>query len=704
MAKIKLILLSIFLSFTLAVCSSNSPKPELEPNKRGSSGNKPELTDTNSKQAEEIQPVEEVKKVDEAKKNNKNSDKKKIEEQRKEDNPGDSQEKPIKIEEDENIIINLEDVSTVEFAEVVFSELLKKNYVIPAALKKSPTRITVRMSKSVPKNKVIYLVSKILREHNIVIQEKEDTYYLFPQSQVKSLEPKFRYGKTPPREELGIIFQIIPLDHIATSQLDFIIRRFLSKSGTYLPEGHTNSLIIIDYPERIANILGILEILDKDFFENILLKIAQPTYWEPSDLTKQIYKLLDVESIPTLRPRTTSIGVLLLPIDRSREIYIFSSNEKWLDRVFFFIDKLDNPKALGGEKRTFIYFPVNTSAQDLGAIVAKALGRAETPEKTAPQEELSEKIIIDESRNALIFITSPSNWETIKDLLEKIDIPAKQVLIECIIGELTLDEQFQLGLEWFIKNSGIKIHKKTYTSELGTEGGLGLGGLGFLYTFVADDDAFRAAINAFISQDRIEIISAPRIIATDNKEAVIQVGTDVPIITSEAVTGQIQQQGSTGLLRSVQYRATGVILTVKPTIHSSGVVSLDIRQELSEAQTNQISPGISSPLVLKRSINTSLVAKNGQTIFIGGLISKNVSITKKGVPILSKIPLIGSLFRSTSESVRKTELIILLTPHILSDSTELEYITDEFQKRIMPDIVKFSLKEKGDKKKKNENK
>ncbi len=109
-------------------------------------------------------------------------------------------------------------------------------------------------------------------------------------------------------------------------------------------------------------------------------------------------------------------------------------------------------------------------------------------------------------------------------------------------------------------------------------------------------------------------------------------------------------------------------------------------------------------MILKRSINTSLVAKNGQTIFIGGLISKNVSITKKGVPILSKIPLIGSLFRSTSESERKTELIVLLTPHILSDSTELEYITDEFRKKIMPDIVKFSIKEKGDKEKKNENK
>ncbi len=703
MAKMKLISLSILLCFTLAVCSSNSHKPELEPNKRGSSEDTTELADINTKQAEEIQPVEGIIKGDEAKKLSDHPDKKKIDKQKKEDNQDDSQEKPVKIEEDENIIINLEDVSIVEFSEVVFSELLKKNYVISAALKKSPTRITVRMSKSVPKNKVIYLVSKVLREHNIVVQEKEDTYYLYPQSQVKSIEPKFRYGKAPPREELGIIFQIIPLDHIATSQVDFIVRRFLSKSGTYLPEGHTNSLIIIDYPERIANILEILEIIDKDFFENITLKIAKPTYWEPSDLTKQVYELLDVESIPTLKPRTTSIGVLLLPIDRSREIYIFSSNEKWLERVFFFIDKLDKPEALGGENRTFIYFPVNTSAQDLGAIVAQALGQVETPEKTTPPKELSKKIIIDESRNALIFITSPSNWETIKDLLEKIDIPSKQVLIECIIAELTLDKQFQLGLEWFIKNSGIKIRKKTYTSELGTEGGLGLGGLGFLYTFVADDEAFRAAFNAFVSQDRIEIISAPRIIGTDNKEAEIHIGNEVPVILSEAVTGQIQQQGTTGLLRSVQYRTTGVILTVKPTIHSSGVVSLDIRQELSEAQLNTSSE-ISSPMILKRSINTSLVAKNGQTIFIGGLISKNVSITKKGVPILSKIPLIGSLFRSTSESERKTELIVLLTPHILSDSTELEYITDEFRKKIMPDIVKFSIKEKGDKEKKNENK
>lgn len=714
--KIFIFLLLIFSILLTTDCSSFSNKPKLKANKVSSTQAvlkpvEPGKT-LRAKTDEKISPNEEkrsdVKQVDKNLKDRKSEGETKQFQPQVPQNEATKEEE--KKEEETPIYINVEDVSLAEFSELIFSELLKRNYEMAPELKKSQTKITVRMTKAVPRSKIIYLALEILKQNNIYLYEKEDTFHIVPASEIGSIVPKFKYGRAAPKvsEELGVIFQIIPLDYIGSSQIDFVIRRYLSKVGTYTVEGVTNSLIIIDYPERIGKILEIIELFDKKFFKDVILKIIKPTFWEPSALTKQINELLKIESIPVLKPRQSPRGIFLLPIDRLSEIYIFSSNQEWLDRILFFVENLDKPEALGGDERTFIYFPLNTSAQDLGEVVSKIFGVVETPaaiserqQQATPQTKFYKKIIIDETRNCIIFVASPSEWATIKGLLEKLDIPPRQVLIEAVIGEITLDDQFRTGFEWFMKNNNLKIQKKEFTGEGGTEGALGLGGLGFLYTLVAKDDLFRAAINAFLSQNKLEIISAPRIIATDNTEAVIRIGTEVPVVTSEAITGQIQMGGTTGMLRSIQYRSTGVILTVKPTIHSGGVVSLEISQELSEAQTNTISPEIQSPMILSRSIKTSLIAKSGQTIFIGGLISKSISSSKTGVPILSKIPLLGSLFKSTSHSERRTELIVLITPHILTEMSELDFITEEFRSKMMPDIKKMSIKEIREKKDEN---
>ena len=613
--------------------------------------------------------------------------------------------------ENQGILLNLEDVSLIEFSEVVFIEFLKKNYTISPSLKDQPVKISVRMTKSIPAEKLIPLVKEILKQYNIYLILKEDVYALVSAADIAALDPEFRVGKVAPaiRDETGMVLQIIPLDHVGSSQIEYIIRRYLSKSGTFIPEPITNSLIILDFPDRIAKILEILDILDQEIFKNIHLKVIKPRFWEPAGLVKQITELLRIESIPMFRPREQERGVVFVPIERLGEIYVFATSQEWLDRVLFYVESLDKAEALGGDERMFIYFPLNTSARELGNIVGQLFGSVETPAGAAERQSgeaatgrslpasqsllgIPKKFIVDESRNSLIFVLAPSQWANIRDLLERLDIPAKQVLIEAIIGELTLDDQFRMGVEWFVKNYGIKVDNKTFTGQGGTEKGLGLGGVGFLYSLVANDDLFRAAINAFISQNRIKIISAPRILGVDNKESVIRVGTEVPVVTSEAVTGQIQTEGTTGLLRSIQYRNTGVILTVKPTIHA-GSVSLEFSQEVSEAQTNTISVGIQSPLILTRSIRTNLIARDGQTVFIGGLISKNVSSTRTGVPILSQIPLIGELFKSRSQSERRTELIVLLTLHILSEKSDLDYLTDEFRDKVLPEIKKIAIKE-----------
>ncbi len=616
------------------------------------------------------------------------------------------------LKDDDPVILNLEDVSLQELAEVVFVEMLKKNFQISPGFKTQP-KLTVRMTKPILRKHILALVTEILQQQDVLVVERQGSYFLFPVGEIETIEPLFKYGKIKPKPagEEGLIYQIIPLDYLRLTSLDFI-KRFLSKSGTYSNFPQINALILIDFPDRIEKILNILEILDKQIFEELKVQVVKPTYWDPTSLAKQLGELLKIQGIPTYNPQQNMRGVILLPIDRLRELYIFSSTQEWLDMALAHIDNLDMQEAQGGDVRTFIYFPTHSTAKEMGAVFLKIYGESTTspsetgagaagrqaapqPQAAAAQSQVQggKRLVVDESRNCLIFIATPTEWTASKDLLDKLDIPVKQVLIEVTIGDLTLDNQFAAGFEWFIKNNNLNIDKKSFTGQGGTEGGLGIGSVGFLYTLTANNNLFRAAINAFMSQNRLKIISSPRIIASDNKPAVINAGIQVPVVTSEAITGQIQQSGTTGLLRSIQYRDTGVILTVTPTIHDGGTVTLDIEQEISEAQTNTISPQIQSPMILNRSIKTTLTARTGQTIFLGGLITKNDSSTKTGVPILSKIPLIGALFKSNSNSERRTEIIILITPHILSETGELDYVSEEFRKEILPEMKKIIIKE-----------
>ena len=165
----------------------------------------------------------------------------------------------------------------------------------------------------------------------------------------------------------------------------------------------------------------------------------------------------------------------------------------------------------------------------------------------------------------------------------------------------------------------------------------------------------------------------------DNKQASINVGTQVPVVTSETSSAQIQTEGTTALLRTIEYRNTGVILTIKPTINSNGIVTMDISQTVSQPQTNDTSK-IDSPLILTRQINTTVDLKSGKTLLLGGLIKKSRSITINKVPVLGDIPVLGNLFKVTSKGTEKTELIVEVTPYILPSVDYAQKISESYKK------------------------
>jgi general secretion pathway protein D len=271
-------------------------------------------------------------------------------------------------------------------------------------------------------------------------------------------------------------------------------------------------------------------------------------------------------------------------------------------------------------------------------------------------------------------VTSPAEYKNILNLLMELDVPPRQVLIEATVAELTLRDELKYGLEWFFRN---KMLKGDYTLQ--TLFSVPTGGPGLVYQFISDSGKFNVAINAFALDDKVNILSTPRLMVLDNQEATIQVGTDIPIVTGEVTAADVSQ-AVPSIMRNIQYRNTGVILRVKPTINTEGLLTLNISQEVSEMGSNP--PGINSPTILMRRINTTVVASQGETIVLGGLISESKGFTVSKIPLLGDIPLLGMLFKTTSKDDKKTELIIFLKPTIITNIDQAAKITNDLKKEL----------------------
>jgi general secretion pathway protein D len=293
----------------------------------------------------------------------------------------------------------------------------------------------------------------------------------------------------------------------------------------------------------------------------------------------------------------------------------------------------------------------------------------------APQEEPRRgiegqaDIQPDPSSNSLVIRTSPRNYEAIRAMLEDLDRMRPQVLIKVLIADVSLDNRTQFGLEGFWENAMKVRGGDSATNRLATDFILPTQGFSYLLT----GDEFQASLNVFASEGKLKILATPRILVLDNQTASIQVGKEVPIVTGTTVNSL----GNT--VNSVDRQNVGILLDVTPHINPDGLVTLVVTPEISdvasEAESVQISPDVSSPTFNVNRATTSVAVRTGTTIAIGGLIRETVDDTVQKIPVLGDIPLLGYLFSSTSKRKVKRELMIFLTPYVAYSQADLEEIT-----------------------------
>ena len=334
------------------------------------------------------------------------------------------------------------------------------------------------------------------------------------------------------------------------------------------------------------------------------------------------------------------------------------------------------------------------------------------------------RVVADAITNSLVILATKRDYEDIREVLRKLDIVPRQVLIEVLVAEVDLGDELKFGVEHAVAQQSRKdalgriTGESTTTSGSVTTGGAaGAGttttggvtttgsnaqtssifdlGSAFglravdvvpvpaagVFAVISDNRNFAVVLNAMAGKNKLKVLSSPHIMTTDNREAHIKVGSEVPIITTQQEAVGVTTGSNTNILQNIQYRDTGVILTVLPQVNSEGLVNLQISQEVSQVAT-ATTGGIASPTFSTRESETTVVVQSGETIVIGGIIDDTVDRSRTGVPFVMDIPVVGRLFRVDTDRVRRTELIVLLTPHVVRDRQESRTATEAFRSRL----------------------
>jgi general secretion pathway protein D len=282
------------------------------------------------------------------------------------------------------------------------------------------------------------------------------------------------------------------------------------------------------------------------------------------------------------------------------------------------------------------------------------------------------KLAADLGKNALLMEATPADYQRLMRVIGELDVMPNQVVIEATIAEVTLNDDLKMGVRWFFASR--KKHGFTFTDA--ASGALDSVFPGFSYAMSAA--SVSTTLNALNKITDVKVISSPSLTVMDNSAAVLQIGDQVPITTASAIG---VTAGNAPIVNSVSYRDTGVILSITPRINASGRVLLEIEQEVSSVASTT-SSSIDSPTIKQRRIKTSVFIKDGDALALGGMIQTTDSVSRSQLPILGDLPLFGTAFRSKDHDAGKTELIVIITPHVIRNFDEAEAITKEFRREL----------------------
>lgn len=589
---------------------------------------------------------------------------------------------------DNSVQVVTDTMALIDFIHTVFGESLGVNYVISDELKQRNDTVTLNVQQGISSRKLFRVANELLESKGLDVAKRDGIYYIFPAVGTKQGEVAIGIGnkEADVPQAFGEILQIIPLRYGLNTSLE---RTLVNLSPVKITPDYNQGVIFAQgQREQVLRLLELVKILDTPAHQGKFIGLAELQFISSEDYANQIQSLLDSEGISVSIGNRGSAPVVLVPLEQIGAVAIFSGDEKILQRVQFWTNKIDQPSK-GEEKRFFLYNPVFARADDLGQSIQPLIGKSITSasgnrsrdtqsarnsddgsssDSTSGSGSLDGDTInltVDSRSNTLIFYSTGEQYQKLLPIVKQLDVMPKQILLEATIAEITLTEEFSQGFEFAIQNGNLGV------GNLGAFGVDDIAGLAADY--INGSDQFIARLAA--TNSKVNVLSNPRLVVRDGVSASISVGTDIPTVGS-TTSRPLESEAQT---TNVEYRKTGLQLTVTPTINAQGLVVMEIDQQISST-TDSGSTVAGSPAIFERTLKTEVLSQSGQTILLGGLISEDVNNATSKVPGLGDIPLIGNLFSAKTESKTKTELVIFITPRVVTNMSSWYGIMDELNK------------------------
>jgi general secretion pathway protein D len=594
-----------------------------------------------------------------------------------------------------NMSFNFEGADIREVVRTILGDILRENYIVDPRVGGS---VVLRTAKPIPQSAVLPALEEVLRMNGaILIREADGVYHIVPSALAGKGNLTPQLGDVRTALPSGYSIQIVPLKYLGVVDMARILEP-LAEPGAVRADPLRNLMILAGTQTQLRHLMETIDMFDVDWIAGMSVGLFPLQNVDVKTLMGEVDKLFGDKS---LAPWAGALRVV--PIDRLNALLVVSPQAQYLERARTWIERLDRGGGAVDGARLYVYPVQNGKAEQLAtllndlfskqrtaaaksAAVAPGLRPAEVsstaakPATTATTAKAdtgasdAARVIADKDNNALLILASAAEYESIESAIRKLDIVPRQVLIEVTIAEVTLKDELKYGLEWYF-SSGSKVSGKLDTGASGIA--QLVPGLSAVFTGKAGD--IKGVLNALASDSKLKVISSPRVTVTDNQTAKIQVGDKVPTISqTQTVTGTTT---TSGIISTVQYIETGVLLSVTPRINAGGLVGLEINQEVSNA-TNTTTSGIDSPTIQKRAAESTVTVQSGETLILAGLIKEDKTRASSGVPLLSEVPLLGGLFGSQSVIDNRTELVILITPHVMETPKQAAEITQEFRKRM----------------------
>lgn len=645
----------------------------------------------------------------------------------------------------QEVTLNFEGADIREVVKVILGDVLKETYIIDPRVQGT---ITVRSSKPMARSTLLPTMEMLLRMNGAaMVRESNGIFKIVPSAVAAkgSSSPVLGGGGRALAE--GHSVQVVPLQFIGAREMAKILEPLAPEGGGGVVRvDETRNLLILSGTEpELRHAMETIDMFDVDWMSGMSIGFFPLKHADVKVVSAELDKLFGEKSASPVA------GLLrIVPVERMNALLVVTQQKKYLDEAKTWVERLDQGGGSDGSN-LYVYQVQNGKAESIAVLLSNIFGLRTLQQPSAPQlapgltpVELTTtgtaatsmpalpdnktigtmsqsqaspfiatapsalpslpggsgtspvaaspssavRVIADKDNNALLIYATAGEYEKIEAAVKKLDVVPRQVLIEMTIAEVTLTDEYQYGLEWYFSNG------KHQGGQLDT----GLAGIaplvpGFSYVWKDSAGAIKAVLNAMATNSKLNIISSPHVMVSDNQIAKIQVGDRVPTVS------QTQSLATTtttsGVISSIQYIDTGVMLAVRPHINAGGQVTMEVSQEVSSASKTTTS-GIDSPTISKRTAQSTVTIQSGETMVLGGLIQENKNSGSEGVPFLSEIPVLGALFGTQSKKNDRTELVILITPRVANNSQQAREITEEIKKGISgmytlgkPSEVKF---------------